>query len=389
MPLKADIPKTQRLKYQRPDGRFTRRIDGKDFYAYSRKELDEQIFDYNMQKKSGIKLDDDTTIDQWFKIWIKNYKGDLRKNTIAMYNSIYNPRIKPFIGSMGLKEVMPINVMEVLNLCRGKSDSLQMKTLITMSQLFQTAQENKLITSNPCIGIKIKKQQREEKVKTLTAIEQAKILEVSELTRANMFVALGLYCGLRREESLGLTWGDINWENKRVKIQRTVIFGNNQSEIELFTKSAAGRREIPIPPPLYKILENSNPNHKDKGLTKAQYVVDTGYEIRETVSKYLCPSSTGGIMSKSSFKRMWEVVTKRVDFKVTSHMLRHTYCTGLHKAGIDMRTAQYLLGDSDMRTVAKIYTHIENDQIENASKAITKMYENKDNSVTNQSPIQE
>jgi site-specific recombinase XerD len=80
-------------------------------------------------------------------------------------------------------------------------------------------------------------------------------------------------------------------------------------------------------------------------------------------------------MTESSFKRMWEVVTKRVDFHVTSHMLKHTYCTNWHKAGIDMRTAQYVFGDDDLRTVSQIYTHIENDEVENATQKIAAMYQ--------------
>lgn len=41
-------------------------------------------------------------------------------------------------------------------------------------------------------------------------------------------------------------------------------------------------------------------------------------------------------------------------------MLRHTYATLLHDAGIDLKLAQYLLGHSDIKVTANIYTHIQN-----------------------------
>ena len=50
--------------------------------------------------------------------------------------------------------------------------------------------------------------------------------------------------------------------------------------------------------------------------------------------------------------------------------LRHTYCTGLQKKGIDIRTAQYLMGHSDISLTANIYTHADNSTILEAAKLI-------------------
>lgn len=55
------------------------------------------------------------------------------------------------------------------------------------------------------------------------------------------------------------------------------------------------------------------------------------------------------------------VVNHVIDQSITPHYLRHTYATQLYRAGYDLKTAQYLLGHSDIRTTANIYSHIEND----------------------------
>lgn len=40
-------------------------------------------------------------------------------------------------------------------------------------------------------------------------------------------------------------------------------------------------------------------------------------------------------------------------------MLRHTYATTLYRAGVDLRTAQKLMGHSSIQMTADIYTHLE------------------------------
>lgn len=40
-------------------------------------------------------------------------------------------------------------------------------------------------------------------------------------------------------------------------------------------------------------------------------------------------------------------------------MLRHSYATNLYRAGIDLKTAQYLLGHSSIQMTANIYTHMD------------------------------
>ena len=40
-----------------------------------------------------------------------------------------------------------------------------------------------------------------------------------------------------------------------------------------------------------------------------------------------------------------------------SYCLRHTFCTNLQRRGVDIRTAQRLMGHSDIRMTANIYSH--------------------------------
>lgn len=53
-------------------------------------------------------------------------------------------------------------------------------------------------------------------------------------------------------------------------------------------------------------------------------------------------------------------------------MLRHTYATTLYRAGVDLRTAQQLLGHATIQMTAEIYTHLE---AEDSLKAVHRIDE--------------
>ena len=43
----------------------------------------------------------------------------------------------------------------------------------------------------------------------------------------------------------------------------------------------------------------------------------------------------------------------------TIHSLRHTFCTIMYEAGIDVLTAKEQMGHSDVKTTLSIYTHLD------------------------------
>ena len=52
------------------------------------------------------------------------------------------------------------------------------------------------------------------------------------------------------------------------------------------------------------------------------------------------------------------------------YCLRHTYCTDLQKKGVDVRTAQYLMGHGAIAMTADIYTHVDDSQVLVAANAL-------------------
>ena len=84
---------------------------------------------------------------------------------------------------------------------------------------------------------------------------------------------------------------------------------------------------------------------------------------------------------------MWKQIIRKMNSvskipinEITAHHLRHTYATDLFYAGVDIKTCQYLLGHSSIKTTLDIYTHLDSDPA-NVAKKIDEYY------ISNQSNI--
>ena len=57
--------------------------------------------------------------------------------------------------------------------------------------------------------------------------------------------------------------------------------------------------------------------------------------------------------------------------KVDLHALRHTFATRLARAGVELVQAQKLLGHSDPKLTAEVYTHLAPDDLRGAVEAVS------------------
>ena len=267
-----------------------------------------------------------------------------------MYRNVIEKHLKPSLTAVKIKNIKKHHLQEILNeLISENKNSTARQARLTMKQIFSQAQENEYIYKNPALNIQIPKIDKPKK-RALTTDEIYLFTNADLKPDEKAFIFLILYCGLRRGEALALTSSDIDLVNRKISINKTLIFKGNDAEIKLSPKTDAGIRTIPIVDNLFDIL--------------TEYMTDR--------NEYLFTMKNGEIMSKSSFRKFWDrIIAKTENFAETSkksigtditpHIFRHTYATNLYHAGIDIKTAQYLLGHSSIQVTLDIYTHLENE----------------------------
>lgn len=76
-------------------------------------------------------------------------------------------------------------------------------------------------------------------------------------------------------------------------------------------------------------------------------------------------------------KKLFIVLSKKCEFYVRPHMLRHTHATSLVGAGWDMALVQKRLGHASVQTTIDTYTHIDTKQMKDAFKSYLSKKEDK------------
>lgn len=294
------------------------------------------------------------TVSQWAERWLPIAlagKGSRQQQSIK--NAIIN-HVLPIIGCLDLTQVRSSDAKAVMASVSDCSSSLCTKVLSNMRALFDAACEDHLIIENPCSGIKAGGKQTLEK-SALTYDQQTALEMAVKGTRAETFVLLGLYAGLRREEILALRWKQLKLDCNPpyLSVRSAIRWEHNQPVLSDELKSAAAYRTIPIPDVLVRHLKNLP--------VSGDFVI-------------------GGKkpLSEMQFKNLWKIVKRRtvrdqepvgtkapnshvvrtLDFHVTPHILRHTYVTRLILSGANIKDVQYLAGHSDQRITLRIYTHL-------------------------------
>ena len=159
----------------------------------------------------------------------------------------------------------------------------------------------------------------------------------------------GAYYGLRCSEIIGLKWNAIDFRNKTISIQHTVVREKTLSALDE-TKTYASRRVLNLFDTAEKCLKKIRKEQEENRLYYGNtYKNEDGYIFTWEDGTLLDP----GYVSKTFRK----ATAKFGRPEITLHKLRHSCATMLINRGWDLKKLQYWLGHSDAQTTLNIYSH--------------------------------
>lgn len=352
--------------------------DGKQvaLYAATREELYEKELEARRQVEDIIFRRHNPTVAEYCEKWLYMKSANISAATLRGYTNAINNYIVKSLGDMYMSDVTADDIRIALVPVSKMSEGLYNTVNMLFKCIFYSAERSQLLDYNPSAGISAKGGKPTKKKDALTDEQVNVLLDTVRELPPYVFIMIGLYAGLRREEILGLQWDCVFLDapTPYISVQRAWRAYHSKPEISTVLKTKAARRDVPIP----------------------KCLVDCLREVKATSnSMFVIADSEGEPLSDSQFHRVWNYVTVRtakpracykyvngqrikyminptlgshqknnpklvysLDFDVTPHQLRHTYITNRLYAGVDPKTVQYLAGHENSKTTMDIYAKI-------------------------------
>lgn len=281
-------------------------------------------------------------------------------SSVSTYMLTIKNIILPILGEYEL-EAVSSKEAELLKLdCENKGFSKKsiqdviicLKNILKVANFLEVAETKTISVIWGTDNSAVKKQfetYNKEQIKNLVAsLEETPSFK-------NLGLLLTIYSGMRIGEVCALQWKDVDFEEKVVRVNKTIqriyreeeITGKMKTELLISTpKTKSSQREIPIVPKLFKMMKDF------AKICRPDYFICSGtttpLEPRTYRNYYL--------------KKIEEVGLPHLKF----HGLRHTFATQLIASKADVKTVSAILGHSDITTTLNTYVHPSRDDKRNA-----------------------
>ena len=313
---------------------------------------------YRLERGENV-ISGNMTVKAWADTWRETYVTPNVGVAHDRNTGIYLKKITDEIGTLRLRHVTDIHLLQIINNDASKSDSLRTKLRLVINGLFRQAADSKLIPANPA-GFKKDKGEKNRrrrsegarksgKRRSITKTERKHILALAQTHDAGLWLMIMLYAGLRPCECRALDWRHVDFKKKLIHVEDSMKSGTMEIGDP---KSEAGIRDIPMKDELISFLR----------------------PLRGMPFQPVLVTQSGKRFNESSMRSMWRSFRRDLDIhmgaktedgKITvsaiapdlvPYCLRHTYCTDLQDAGVPINVARYLMGHSDIKLTAGIYT---------------------------------
>ena len=174
-----------------------------------------------------------------------------------------------------------------------------------------------------------------------------------------------LETGIRVSELYGLTRADLDFEARRIRVERQLTRTRHCEYYIEKPKTASGERYIPMTEQVYQAFQSVVQPRKQP---KVELLMDghTGFLFLDKDGKPKVAMHLKQVM-KRIVGRYNDTHENKLP-SITPHVLRHTFCTEMANSWIDLKSLQYLMGHSGAGVTLNVYTHASYEAAESAMR---------------------
>ncbi len=310
-----------------------------------KREADAYVSLVEVDKMSGTLIDPRLgriTVGEWWDQWWPTVTN-LRASTRARDAQFYKTHIRPVFGETPLGKLDRTTLRTWLaNLASADGSNLAPATIHKVVQILNkcvnAALEDRLIPHNPVAKLPLPKIEHQE-MRFLTSDEVWRLADSID-PRYRAFVLIAGFGGLRLGELLGLRWGRVELEARRVHVAETLV--DVEAHIHFGPpKTKASIRSVPIPSFVCDELVATAPAARKP--TDLVFTSPTGQPVRPSLFR----------------RRFWEPAVRAAGLApLRIHDLRHTAVSLWIADGANPKQVATLAGHTSVSVVLDRYGHL-------------------------------
>jgi integrase len=345
--------------YERKDGlweaRYTIQTDSgpkrHSVYGKTRKEAADKLTEAQANRDKGLIFDAGAmTVGKYLNDWLADsVKDSVRKYTYVRYESIVRVHLSPTLGNIRLKSLTPAHVRKLYRqkLEAGLSPRSVQYIHTTLKKALKAAVLDGLIPRNVCDAVKPPQVRRDEVVPFTP--EQVKVLlTAASDDRLEALFIVAIHTGLRQGELLGLKWTDVDLDDRKLTVQRSLAIDGTFNP----PKRKSSRRTVKLTRPAANALRRHRIKQNEERLQAGAQWTDLGLVFPNNIGK---PMDANNLYHRD-WKRLLRCAGLPDTF--TFHTCRHTFATTLLQQNVNPKIVQHQLGHATFSQTMDTYSHV-------------------------------
>ncbi|GIP40791.1 site-specific integrase [Paenibacillus sp. J31TS4] len=295
-----------------------------------------------IERGNGTAVMAKDTVGEFMLNFLENtVQQNVAQNTYEGQLAYAKNHIIPHIGHIKLNKLTPMDIQKMYKALTDQGFSAghiqNIGNLVTKT--IRTAVEWGYMSKDVAAVAK-KPSYKQPKMKVWTMEEAQRFLDATKECRYHVVYMLALSTGMRKGEILGLQWDHIDFKNRNIHVQQTIVYAGNQLYLKP-PKTEGSKRTISIPEQVVKYLRS----YKMKQVPNSLNLVVTGSKM-----ELLYPSA----LDKHYDHDIALADVPRIRF----HDMRHTHATTLLQLGENPKVVQERLGHASINVTLNTYSHV-------------------------------
>ena len=318
-------------------------------------------------------------LNDWLDTWLEEFCGDKKPLTVQKYRGTISKNIRPYLGNRSLDKLTTMDIQRLYNHLSDpeKGPGLKPKTVKDVHSIlrrcFEIAIRNDLLIKNPCDGTILPRRPKAD-VKPLTNDQIREFMRITGEDRLyGTYYQVTLLTGMRKSESMGLTWDNVNFDRGTITIQKQLQQLTEENGGYQFMSLKNNRVRTMRPAPYVMDLLQRRYWEQQNDAQEAGEAWRAWKDEPAHRTALVFTDELGDHFTQQTVYKKYKAIVREMGIPERRlHDLRHTFAVISIENGDDIKTVQCNLGHASSSFTLDVYGHLS----ESMSRASSNRMEN-------------